>query len=122
MVFLGIATVIVCIWLFVPKMAYMKAVLLVALVMGAAVLWADVDTVVARYNVRAYQSGQLAQVDVDYLKTLSAGAVPYIAELAEDGNKQAQAFMERDRSQLYWNHDLRSWNWADWLAGQLWED
>ena len=122
MVFLGIATVLVCVWLFVPKMAYMKAVLLVALVMGAAVLWTDVDTVVARYNVRAYQSGQLAQVDVAYLKTLSAGAVPYIAELAEDGNEQAQAFMEQDRGQLYWNHDLRSWNWGDWVAGQLWED
>ena len=122
MVFLGIATVIVCIWLFAPKMAYMKVVLLVALVMGAAVFWADVDTVVARYNVQAYQSGKLEYVDVDYLRSLSAGAVPYIAELAEAGNEDAQAFMQRNRSQLYWDHDLRSWNWANWLAGQLWED
>ena len=124
MVFLGLATALVCVWLFVPKMPYMKVVLLTALIMGALVLWADVDTVVARYNVRAYQSGQLTQVDVDYLTTLSAGAVPYIAQLAEGGNRAAQAFMERDRSVYYWDarwHDLRSWNWADWLAGQLWE-
>lgn len=124
MVFLGLTTLLVCIWLFVPKMPYMKVVLLTALIMGAVVLWADVDTVVARYNVQAYQSGQLSQVDVDYLTTLSAGAVPYIAELAEGGNQAAQAFMERDRSVYYWDaqlHDLRSWNWADWLAGQLWE-
>ena len=125
MVFLGIATVIVCIWLFVPKLAYMKAVLLVALAIGAAVLWADVDTVVARYNVEAYRSGKLDAVDVSYLRNLSSGAVPYIAQLAEDGNEAAQAFMKRDRSDLYWDaeeDDLRSWNWADWLAGQLWEE
>ena len=125
MVFLGLATLLVCIWLFVPKMPYMKVVLLTALIMGAVVLWADVDTVVARYNVQAYQSGQLAKVDVDYLTTLSAGAVPYIAELAEGGNRAAQRFMEQDRSVRYWDplwHDLRSWNWADWLAGQLWEN
>jgi hypothetical protein len=104
-------------------MAYMKAVLILALVMGAAVIWADVDTVVARYNVQAYQSGKLDTVDVTYLTNLSAGAVPYIAQLAEDGNVQAQKFMEKNRSKLYWtedSHDLRSWNWADWIAGQQW--
>ncbi len=124
MVFLGMATVLVCLWLFVPKIPYMKAVLLIALAMGAAVVWTDVDTMVARYNVQAYQSGKLDSVDVDYLETLSAGAVPYIAQLAQDGNPDAQAFMEKKSSQDYWNasrHDLRSWNWADWLAGQLWE-
>ena len=124
MVFLGLATLLVCIWLFVPKMPYMKVVLLTALVLGAVVLWADVDTVVARYNVQAYQSGALEQIDVSYLTTLSAGAVPYIAELAEGGNRAAQAFMEQDRSVRYWDplwHDLRSWNWADYLAGQLWD-
>lgn len=124
MVFLGIATVLVCVWLFAPKMPYMKAMLLVALVMGAVVLWADVDTIVARYNVQAYQSGALETVDVEYLTTLSAGAVPYIAQLAQDGNQAAQAFMEQNSSIRYWDsmyHDLRSWNWADWIAGQLWE-
>lgn len=91
--------------------------------MGAVVLWADVDTVVARYNVQAYQSGQLDRVDVDYLTTLSAGAVPYIAQLAEEGNSQAQRFMADHHSYDYWSvwyKDLRSWNWADWLAGQQW--
>lgn len=124
MVFLGLATALVCVWLFVPKMAYMKAVLLIALVMCAVVIWADVDTVVARYNVRSYQSGKLDSVDVGYLTSLSAGAVPYIAELAEDGNAQAQKYMERYNSERFWDedtHDLRSWNWADWLAGQQWD-
>jgi len=121
MVFLGLATATVCIWLFVPKMPYMKVVLLLALVIGAAVIWADVDTVVASYNVRAYQSGKLDAVDVEYLTTLSAGAVPYIAQLAENGDETAQAFMEEYGSTYYWDsnfHDLRSWNWADWRAAE----
>ena len=124
MIFLGLATATVCVWLFVPKLPYMKVVLLLALVMGAAVIWADVDTVVASYNVRAYQSGKLDAVDVEYLTTLSAGAVPYIAELAEDGSEAAKRFMEEYGSAYYWDgnfDDLRSWNWTDWLAGKAWE-
>lgn len=124
MVFLGLATAVVCMWLFVPKLPYMKVMLLLALVMGAAVIWADVDTVVASYNVHAYQSGRLDTVDVEYLTTLSAGAVPYIAELAEEGNREAVEFMEEIgilhyRGALY--DDLRSWNWTIWIAEEIFE-
>lgn len=124
MVFLGLATATVCVWLFVPKLPYMKIVVLLALILGAAVLWADVDTIVAAYNVSAYQCGKLETVDVQYLTSLSAGAVPYIAELAEHGNATAQHFMEENGSHSYWcslYDDLRSWNWADWLAGKQWK-
>ncbi len=122
MVFLGLATVSVSIWLFVPKMPYMKVILIIALVMGAAVLWADVDTVVAAYNVSAYQAGALKTVDVDYLTTLSSGAVPYIIELAEGGNQDARDWLAETGSAYYWSSmfdDLRSWNIGEWLAGQL---
>lgn len=116
MVFLGLATALVCAWLFAPKLPYMKIVLLMALTIGAMVIWTDVDAVVAGYNVRAYQQGRLETVDVGYLSSLSAGAVPHIARLAEDGNAEAQAFME-----LYTKMeqgDLRGWNLARWLAGK----
>ena len=122
MVFFGLATMIVSIWLFVPKMAYMKVILILALAMGATVLWADVDTVVASYNVHAYQSGALNTVDVEYLTELSSGAVPYIIELAENGNSEAAAWLQENSSVYYWTRDfddLRSWNIADWLAGKL---
>ena len=124
MVFLGLATATVCVWLFAPKMPYMKVIVILALVLGAAVIWADVDTIVAAYNVSAYQSGSLKTVDVGYLTTLSSGAVPYIAKLAEDGNAAAQQFMDTASGSDYWNgayHDLRSWNLADWLAGNAWK-
>ena len=82
MVFLGITTAIVCVWLYVPKLQYMKAVMLLALAMGAAVLWADVDTQVAKYNVDHYLSGDLATVDMEHLTSLGPGAVPYVEKLA----------------------------------------
>ena len=122
MVFLGLATLVVCLWLFVPRMPYMKVILILALVMGAAVLWADVDTVVAAYNVRAYQAGKLETVDVEYLTTLSSGAVPYIIELAEAGNKDAGIWLTKEYPSYYWRNDLydfRSWNIGEWLAGKL---
>lgn len=125
MVFLGLATLVVCIWLFAPKLPYMKVIVILALVMGAAVLWADVDTVVAAYNVRAYQSGALETVDVQYLTELSSGAVPYIIQLAEDGNQTARAWLAEESRVYYWcgdYDDLREWNFADWLAGRLLED
>ena len=116
--FLGITNVLVCTWLFVPKLPYMKAVLLCALVIGAVVAWADVDTVVARYNVSAYQSGKLESIDVDYLDSLGNGAVPYIAELTQDGNPEV-AEAAANALQVYFNvapEDFRDWNYVNHIA------
>ena len=118
MIFLALSAAAVCLWLFLPKMPYMKVILLVGLVMGAAVLWADVDTVVADYNVTAYQQGRLDSVDVGYLSTLGDGAIPHIARLVNDSNptiaKEAQAVLDR-AEKLRW-YDFRDWNYASWLA------
>lgn len=114
MIWLGLTALFVMVWLFAPKMPYMKAVMLSALILGAAVAWADVDTVVTRYNVTAYQSGQLETVDLDYLSGLSSGAVPYIARLTEDADPavadQAKAILEN-----WWlpEEDFRGWNYGD---------
>lgn len=113
MVFLGASTVLVCLWLFLPKIPYMKVILLLGLTMGAAVLWADVDTQVAKYNVRAYQSGVLETVDVAHLTELGPGAVPYIRELAGDPDPEVA-----DEAQDYLDFchysvtDFRDWNLA----------
>ena len=123
-VFLGITTVFVCLWLFVPKFRYMKAVLLTALTICAATAWVDVDTVVAHYNVRAWQSGILQTVDVNYLGDLSAGAVPYLQELAqcsdpwvaEQAKRRLQGFHQT------WDGDLRSYTIAGAVADEILDD
>ena len=120
MVYLGLATATVCLWLFRPRLPYMKILLIAALVIGAAVIWIDVDTVVADYNVSAYLDGRLETVDLSYLAELGDGAAPHIARLLEDTDasvaKQAQAILYRHRP---FDGDFRSWNFADWYADQF---
>ena len=116
MVFMAVTTVLVAVWLFVPKLQYMKAVILTALIMGALVLWVDVDTVVAAYNVSAYENGLLLSLDVPYLATLSDGAIPYIARAAEIMPGAGNVLNTIDPNR--WN-DLRDWNIASWLAERI---
>ena len=86
MVWLGLTTGAVCLWIFRPRIAYMKFAVLLGLAFCAALMWADVDGTIARYNVRAYQTGKLASVDVYYLRELNLGAIPYIEELTGDAD------------------------------------
>lgn len=125
MVFIGLTVICVSVWLFLPKLPYMKVVLLLALVIGAAVAWADVDTVVASYNVKAYQEGRLAHTDVYYLGTLSEGAIPYLAQLREAENPQIAEAAEQ-ALRHYRNHsaskDFRSFRLTGQQAQQILEE
>ncbi len=111
MVFVGLTTVVVCVWLFMPKLPYMKIVLLLAFVMGAGVIWVDVDTQVAKYNVESYQSGKLETVDVYHLTGLGPGAIPHIRKLENDPNPDV-AGPVRDHLEdvSYEIGDFRGWN------------
>ena len=122
MVFLGITTLLLSVWLFVPKLAYMKAILLVGLVIGAAVFWADVDTVVARYNVTAYQAGKLETVDVSYLNyELGSGALPYIQMLENDSDPAVAAEVRDilEHRDAHEAEDYRGWNYVNHIAENI---
>ena len=122
MIFLAMATAVACLWLFLPKMPYMKVILLVGLVIGAAVLWADVDSMVAGYNVSAYQDGRLETVDVGYLATLNDSAIPHILELTADSDpKIAEQARNALSKKIVWVDDFRDWNFATEYARQLLE-
>jgi len=118
--FLGLCALTVTVWLFVRRLHYIKVTLLAALIIGAVVLWVDVDTVAASYNVNAYLEGRLEYVDVEYLGTLSDGAVPSIQKLTNAPDPQVagaarQLLLSRNRSY----EDIRGWNYASWKAAQL---
>lgn len=120
MVWLGVTTVLVSVWLFRPRFPYMKAVILAALVLGCVTLWADVDTQVARYNVRAYQSGALETIDMSHLCSLGYGAIPYIEELTHDSDPEvaetAAEFLCFRSADI---EDFRSWNWSKAAAADF---
>lgn len=72
--------------LFRPKFSYMKTAVIIA---GCAVLlvsFVNVDAVIAKYNISAYESGQIEELDVGYLDSLSDAAIPYLAELCSSDN------------------------------------
>ena len=123
MCFLGLVTVFVCIWLFVPKLPYMKAVVLTALIIGALVSWTDVDTQVAKYNVDAYLSGQLETVDMPHLSGLGKGAIPHILRLAQETEDATLAQTARNILNRYKSDDtdLRGWNYVNQKAEEILE-
>ena len=116
--FMGLTTAVVSLWLFLPRLPYMRMVVLSAMILGGAVLWTDVDSLVAGYNVDAYLSGRLETVDVHYLGSLGTGAVPQIARLEQEASdpkvrKKAQHQLAvRDLGE----GDFRSWNYTDHAA------
>lgn len=119
MLFLCVTTVLIALWLFIPKFPYMKCIIIVALVIGAVVFWADVDTVVARYNVNAYLSGSLESMDMSHLSSLGSAAVPYIAELAENATDVFVANQAKDVLEYWWitqPEDFRGWNYIRHIA------
>ena len=74
--------------LFLPRFPYMKVSLLLGCAVLAAMLYADVDTVVARYNVWAYRCGLHEKIDVETLGALSDSAVPEMVKLLDDRDPQ----------------------------------
>ncbi len=123
MVFLGITTALICVWLYVPKLQYMKAVMLVALAIGAAVLWVDVDTQVAKYNVDHYLSGDLDIVDTYYLSTLGPGAVAHMERLTdcEDPIVRTMSTAYLRTWELYRPEDFRSMTYIEQRALEILE-
>lgn len=126
MIWLGLTTVFVCIWLFAPGAGCVKQSVLLALSLCAALLWLDVDAQVARHNIRAYQTGRLEMVDMNHLGGLSDSAVPYIAELAEDGDpetaRQAVRILESKAKWFDTDDDLRGWNRVKCRAWEILQD
>ena len=122
-VFLGITTALVSVWLFVPKLQYMKVITIVGLAMGAAVFWMDVDTQVAKYYVNAYLSGKLETVDVHHLGNLGSGAVPYIEMLIDAPDKSVAETAEELLENWYisWDGDIRGWNYVNLKAEDILE-
>lgn len=115
--FFGIAALTVSVNLFLKKPRYMPVLIVAALLLGGTAFWADVDTVVATYNVTAYQKGQLPTVDVEYLGTLSNGAIPQIAKLVDDADPKV-AEEAKDILRYGYAHceDFRDWNYTNWQA------
>ena len=117
MLWLGVTTILVSVWLFKPRFPYMKGAVICALILGCVTFWADVDTQVARYNVRAYQSGQLETIDMGHMSSLGDGALPYIKGLTHDRDPEiASTAMDILENSYCSISDFRSWTYTESAA------
>ncbi|MBQ9126805.1 MAG: DUF4173 domain-containing protein, partial [Thermoguttaceae bacterium] len=108
MVMLAAVLVFVGIRLFAVRFPYMKATVVTVALVGLVVSYTDVDTFIARYNVTAYEQGALEELDIDTLRELSDGAVPYLVELWDDRtaeNKDELTDALYHRLYDYWERD-----------------
>ena len=117
MLWLGGTTILVSVWLFKPRFPYMKGAVICALILGCVTFWGDVDTFVARYNVRAYQSGRLETIDMGHMGSLGDGGLPYIKELTHDRDPEiASTAMDILENSYCSISDFRSWTYTESAA------
>lgn len=88
MVMLLVIILFFVIHIFCPKVKYMQPIIIFCSALFIICAFADMDCVVAKYNVNAYSNNKIESIDVNYLDNLSDSAVPYIIELANDKNDE----------------------------------
>lgn len=99
------------------RFPYMAVSLAVCVLIGGAVLYADMNTVIANYNVDAYLSGRLDSIDLNTLEELEASAVPALTRLyreANDGAVRTRAFaiLSDQKASLKPAEDFRYYNFT----------
>lgn len=94
MVAIALLFIIMILFMYIKRFSAAKCAICCFAVIGLITGFCDVDRTVAGYNVNAYQSGILKELDVEYLGYLSDSAVPYIAKLTEspDSSVSDEAF------------------------------
>lgn len=83
--------------IFMPKMKYMQSVIIACSVIFIVFSFCDIDACIAKYNINAYQKGQIESIDFENLGELSSSAVPYLADLADNAKDKEVAKQASNR-------------------------
>jgi len=102
MVLLFIEFIIILAKTIAPKIKMFRALFAVFAVMLSTLCFGDVDGMIANYNITAYQSGKLAELDVELFNDLSDSAVKYAIPLAgdEDYGNYTELYLRRKYEEL----------------------
>lgn len=84
--------------IFAPKISYMQPIIVICSAMFIALSFADIDRFIAKYDINAYNSGEIESLDVEYIGELSSSSVEYIIELARGNDKK---LAESAKAMLY---------------------
>lgn len=80
--------------IFAPKISYMQPIIIICSAMFIALSFADIDKLIAKYDIEAYQSGKIETIDVEYLGELSSSSVEDIIALAKGEDKKLAEFAQ----------------------------
>ena len=110
MVFLGLVLLAVALRLFVKRLPVPQLAVALGTVILIGLSLANVDGLVARYNVDAWRSGKLDGLDVEMICSLGDGAVPVLSELADGTDDPIAKKARRELKHRRAETALRSWN------------
>ncbi len=99
MLMLGLSLLCIILRLFASGFPYMRVIVLTVACLGFFTAYADVDTVVARYNVTAYRTKALDTIDVHEIRYASDGVTPYLVQLLKGKNQNVAVDAA---NALYW--------------------
>lgn len=110
MIFLALVVAAVALRLFVKKLPVLQLAVALAAVILIGLSLANVDGLVARYNVNAWRSGRLDSLDMDTICYLGDGAVPTLAELTKEEDLIVSGKAEHELKSRHPETDWRSWS------------
>ncbi len=127
MLFLAVLFVALLVRMFWSRVACLKIAVVTASLLLLAACYADVDRVVAGYNVRAWQSGRLETLDMEHLDQLRSDAVvPYLLELLDAPEEAiaqtARAQLSSRFAQHFTQYAARNYEDIDWRADEKPQD
>lgn len=114
MLFLAVMFLAVGLRLFVPKVPYMKIGLITASLLLIATSYANVDSMIAEYNVTAYQNHKLDSIDMDTIRWEldQDSTVPWLLELLEDEDRAVRTEAAEQLQALFDEAYLVDWEWT----------
>lgn len=116
LLFVLIAWIAAVIRLLAPGFPFMRMVIVACFAIGIAVGYADIDRVVVSYNISAWQSGQLRELDLAMTEEMSDSIVPQLIGLLDSEDetvRQNAAVALRQRFHHYYELVPDDTRWCD---------
>lgn len=107
MIMIFVAIFFYIIHIFAPKLSYMQPIIVICSTLFIALSYANVDAMIVQYNVDAFNSGKIENLDMEYIGSLSDDAVPYMIELTKSTDKKisksAENYIVDKIREKYWD-------------------
>lgn len=88
MVMIFVIILFYIIHIFAPKISYMQPIIIICSTLFIALSYSNVDAMIVKYNVDAFNNDKIESLDMEYIGSLSDDAVPYMIELTKSDDEK----------------------------------